>query len=242
MLVADAASLDRLLELQAHDLHVDQLQHRRANLAARAELQAVATERASLAATLATLEATRGPLTRQQKAVDDEVARLREKIVAEDRRLYSGTVTSPKELQAIQDEINSLKRRVNELEDQELELMEQLEPQDAEADRIAADNTVLDGRSAAAAIQLAQDEAGVDAELAQVTAARDAARAGLTGDLLTHYTQLRKALGGVGVARLQGSRCEGCHLDLAAAEVDRLRRSPGVELAHCEECGRILVP
>ena len=43
------------------------------------------------------------------------------------------------------------------------------------------------------------------------------------------------------MARLSGNRCEGCHLTMAAAEVERIKRSGPDEVAHCEECGRILV-
>lgn len=241
MLAPERGALEQLLDVQHHDIHLDQLRHRRATLVARTELEAVAREQATLATARASLEAARRPLAREQRAIDDEVSRLRAKVAAEDARLYSGTVTSPKELQAIQEEIAALGRRVGELEDQELELMIQLEPHDAEAARLDGVQAALDGRAASATEQLATDEAGIDAELAAVSAERDRAAIGVAAELLSHYEQLRRALGGVGVARLNASRCEGCHLELSAVEVDRLRRTPGTELAHCEECGRILV-
>ena len=59
--------------------------------------------------------------------------------------------------------------------------------------------------------------------------------------LLRRYDQLRKQ-NVVAAAALNGSRCEGCHLDLSAAELDDVRaqaRAGG--LADCPQCGRLLV-
>ena len=43
------------------------------------------------------------------------------------------------------------------------------------------------------------------------------------------------------VAKLEGSSCRGCHLQLSAVEVERIRKLAPDAMAHCEECGRILV-
>ncbi len=63
----------------------------------------------------------------------------------------------------------------------------------------------------------------------------------LAPSLLAAYEGLRPQLDGVAIARLQGSTCQGCHLGLAAYEVERLRQEPADTIVHCPECGRILV-
>ena len=50
-----------------------------------------------------------------------------------------------------------------------------------------------------------------------------------------------RGLGGVAVAKLEGNSCRGCHLQLSAVEVGRIRKLDPDVLVHCEECGRILV-
>ncbi len=57
---------------------------------------------------------------------------------------------------------------------------------------------------------------------------------------MTRYDPLRAKLG-VAAARLVGARCEGCHLDLSAAELDTVRRAPAEEIPDCPQCGRLLV-
>jgi len=65
--------------------------------------------------------------------------------------------------------------------------------------------------------------------------------AGVPGEVLANYETLRSVPGQIGIARLVGSTCHGCHLELAAVEIDRLKKLPDDELVHCEECGCILV-
>ena len=48
--------------------------------------------------------------------------------------------------------------------------------------------------------------------------------------------------GGTGAARLIGQHCDGCHLELSAVEVERIRAATPDAVVTCEQCGRILVP
>ena len=47
---------------------------------------------------------------------------------------------------------------------------------------------------------------------------------------------------GVGVARLVGTTCQGCHLSIPAIEAEQIKSAGGRPLAHCDNCGAILVP
>jgi predicted nucleic acid-binding Zn-ribbon protein len=53
---------------------------------------------------------------------------------------------------------------------------------------------------------------------------------------------LRTRLKGTGAARLIGHRCDGCHLELSSAEVERIRATTPDSVVTCDQCGRILVP
>src|SRR5690606_2313363 len=123
----------------------------------------------------------------------------------------------------------------------QLEIMELVEPiESALADPHAARENqaaVLDDATA----RLAVEEADLAAQLAAEHTARDDLAATIPADLLTEYDQLRAGGGGVGIARLMGNQCGGCHLTLSAMEVATIRKHPD-EVTHCEECGRLLVP
>jgi predicted nucleic acid-binding Zn-ribbon protein len=231
---------DELLRVQEHDTTIEQLEHRRAHLPSRAELDGVMAELDRVATHASDVEARRHDLGRDQQRLEDEIASLSERAGHHDKTLYSGTVTNPRELQALQDDIASIKRRISTLEDQELELMEAIEPLDAELAGFATARTDLDARGAALRGQIAEEEVEIDAELAQAREERDGLAASVAPDLLAEYDDLRKRLGGIAIARLVGGSCGGCHLALSAVDVDRIKKLDPEDPAHCEECGRLL--
>jgi uncharacterized protein len=235
------AALDALLEVQALDTIADQLRHRRDHLPERAELADRNARLSELEARAGEVQSERDSIAASEKRLEDEIALVTEKAKGADQKLYSGTINVPRELTALQDEIASLQRRQGQLEDQELELMEQAEPLDATLAEIATARSALDADAVMLSAAIAESEAAIDEELTDVTSKRSTAVDGVPAELLTEYEALRGALGGIGVARLSGNRCEGCHLALSAVDVDRIRHEPDDALVHCTECGRLLV-
>ena len=231
---------DDLLAVQEHDTTIDQLVHRRAHLPSRVELDGVMNELAGLEAGAAEVTEARQGLGRDQQRLEDEIGSLNERATQHDKTLYSGTIANPRELQALQDEIGSLKRRISQLEDQELEVMEQIEPLDAQLATFAASRTNLDERATALRAQIAEEEVAIDDELVQVRGERDGLASSIDQGLLVEYEDLRKRSGGIAIARMVGGSCGGCHLGLSAVEVDRIKKLPPETPAYCEECGRLL--
>jgi predicted nucleic acid-binding Zn-ribbon protein len=231
-----------LLDVQAHDLTADQLRHKRASLPERAAMAEQERAIAGVDAELAEVGGRLHELERAQKKLEDEVASVEAKAKAENDKLYSGSVTSPRELQAMQEEIDGLGRRQRELEDEELELMERSEPLTAEVEGLEARKAGFRAEVDRLAGLVAEAEGDLDQQLAAVEADRATVAAGIGADLLATYDKLRDRLGGVAVAKLVGTQCTGCHLSLPATEMDAVRRAaPGAVVYH-EECGRILVP
>jgi predicted nucleic acid-binding Zn-ribbon protein len=234
--------LQLLLDVQDRDLSADQLRHRRASLPerlARAEQEALIVR---VDTELGELQARVADLQRSQKRIEDDVATVQAKSEGENKKLYSGTVTSPRELQAMQEEIDALTRRQHDLEDEVIVLMETAEPLTEEIDRLEAQRGAAETEAARLAALIAEAEGVIDGELAEVLADRDGIAAGVPDDLLATYEKLRVRLDGIGVARLDGVQCTGCHLSLPATEVAAVRKAtPGAVVYH-EECGRILVP
>jgi predicted nucleic acid-binding Zn-ribbon protein len=235
------ADLQRLLDVQDRDLLLDQLRHRRDNLPDRAELGAQQQAVARVDRELATITDQLAELSRAEEKLSDEVETVDTKAAAETKKLNSGTITAPREIQALSDEIDALGRRKRSLEDDEIELMEKAEPLSADAERLGAERA-----TAAAAIDrlsaaVSDQERAIDTEAAVIRAERDAAASDIPADLLGQYEKLRTKLDGVAVARLQGDLCLGCHVSLPAMEVDVIRHAPEGTVVTHEECGRILV-
>jgi predicted nucleic acid-binding Zn-ribbon protein len=235
--------LGPLLTLQEHDLALDRLRHRRATLPARATVAAAEAEIAALDAEVAVLREPLAQLARNQERLEDEAQALADQAKAADRRLYSGEVTSPRELQALQADIEQLKRHQRTVEERALAIMEEREPIDAQLHALAASREERSADLSAARAELAETEGEVDAEIAIEQGLRDSAAAAIDAPMVALYERCRtNAASGIGAARLVGHTCQGCHLTIPATEVDALRKAPPGTVAHCDNCGAILVP
>jgi predicted nucleic acid-binding Zn-ribbon protein len=101
----------------------------------------------------------------------------------------------------------------------------------------------LDGAQAQqAAVAERRDTALADIDAGEAGRGRDreAVVADLPADLLAEYDR-RRARGGTGAALLRERRCGACRLELDRTALAALRSAPADEVAHCEECGTVLV-
>jgi predicted nucleic acid-binding Zn-ribbon protein len=240
-LKADAFSQLRLLDLQELDSRADQLRHQLASIPEAKELAALKTQRGRVDTEARDARILVEDLTREQRKADADVEQVKARRVRDQQRMDQGLVTNPKDLERMQGELVSLERRISDLEDVELDVMQRLEDAQAELDRLTADLEQMDRR--ASDLSAARDEkAGkLDAEVAEVAAQRKPLADGLPADLVTLYDRLRAQKGGVGAAALRARRCGGCSLELTAADLSGISKAPTDEVLRCEECNRILV-
>lgn len=233
--------LDTLLEVQAHDTRLDQLRHRRDTLPERKELRSVEERRAALAAELAEVQARVDDLTGRQHRLEERIAAAADRRHVIEQRMRSGELSASRDLQAMDHEVHQLGARQSEFEDEELALLEEEEPLDAvlEEHRKTAAALDADRQRLQAAVAAAEQE--LRAELVDEQALREAAAAALPAELNQRYESIRSRRDGVGVARLVGERCEGCHLSLPSVDVERIRNLPPDQFATCPQCDRILV-
>jgi uncharacterized protein len=231
----------RLLELADLDAELGRLEHRRRSLPEHAELAHRQERRKALSDELATLGAREGDLHREQAKADADVEQVRSRIARDRARLDAGQVSSPRELENLQSEIESLRRRQSDLEDAELDVMERREAvqarlTEASAERLAVENEVreITARRDAALAELAE-QSGKAADRRAAVAAEEPA------DLLELYERLRAQHDGVGAAALRRGQCQGCHLSLNTVDRNAIRAAAPDEVVRCEECRRILV-
>lgn len=234
-------SLDDLLTVQEHDSAIDRLRARRERLPERQQLGEHQAAAGSLDSQLAVIQGQRDGVVREERQLDDNVSALATRIKEVEEELYSNRVMNPRELQALQADIEQLRRQRNSLEDQELDAMERREGLDGEVaqleEKLSGVRTELDRLAST----VTQQEHEIGAELDTERSSRDEAAARVPPELLETYEAIRARNDGVGAARLVGGTCQGCHLALPAVEVDRIKRLPADEVVRCDQCGAILV-
>lgn len=180
-------------------------------------------------------------LTREQKKADQDVEQVKARRTRDQDRMDKGLVTSPKDLERMQQELVSLSRRISELEDTELEVMEQLETAQAERARLTERLAAIEARTTELTVSRDATAGDVTQEAGQVTDQRKVVADGVPADLLALYEKVRAQKGGVGAAALRARRCGGCSLELTAADLGAIAKAPLDEVLRCEECNRILV-
>ena len=231
----------RLLDLQALDTKLSQLAHRRRGVPQIVELEQLAARAAGLRDREVGIRTAVSDLEREQAKAESDVAAVRDRIARDRAMLQAGSVSSARQLEDLQREVDSLTNRVAALEDIELEVMEKLEDAQSRAAAVAAEGAALAATRESA--ERARDAAfaDIDAEVARVEGERARVVVEIPADLLALYDRIRADQGGLGAAALHRGRCEGCHLTLTPADLGRIRGEGIDEVVRCEECRRILV-
>jgi uncharacterized protein len=234
--------LEALLLVQERDTALDRLRYRRVAMPERAELDARAGEWRAKDAQRAEVQKLRDVVAADERRLDDEARTIGERIDEVDKKLYSGTISSPRELQAMQADVDMLRRRRSDLEDEELEVMERREAFDGELGALGADIDALAATVAGLQATIAANEAEIDREIENETAARADAATPVSENLLRDYEKRRLQNKGAGAARLVGTTCQACHLTIPSTEAEQIRRDAGRVVAYCDNCSAILVP
>ncbi len=226
-----------LLNLQECDTYVGALRdHLEALPESRARIEAD-TKLTQLSASYDDLHTERSAAEREVTKLDDQAETLGDKIARERDKLFGGQVSSPRELAAIQSEIEMLERRKSEIEESELAQMLTLDESQETFDSLSESKsqTAIEVQECAQKEESAKAQLG--AELHTLEAQRVALAAAVAPDLLIKYDTTLSRFG-VGAAAFSKGVCQSCHMKLSPAEVEDLHQE---KLPICPNCEAIAV-
>ena len=166
---------------------------------------------------------------------------MRVRIDKDNQRLDAGQVSNARELESLQNEVVSLRRRQGDLEEVVLDLMERRETAQALRDGAGAEGETVGADEAATASRRDAAVAEIDEQAAKATAARAAIVQDVPAELLALYDKIRATAGGRGAAELRRGQCGGCREMLSTVELNEIRTAAPDEVIRHEECRRILV-
>jgi len=227
---------EALYRLQEVDLNLTRAQKRLQ------EISAVLGNNEAIAAAQGQVTQAQQELAPQQtraRHLELEIQSNTQKVRATEEQLYSGRVNNPKELQEMQQEIQSLKKRNQELEDNLLEAMVAVE----EGEAVIAETTMaLQGVKVAWESehgQLLDEGAQLESQIVQFKQQREHALTAVTAENQKLYHNLRAKKHNQPVAALRGDSCAMCGVEQTLAVSRSVRQAQ--ELVYCVSCGRILV-
>ncbi|MDD3718923.1 MAG: C4-type zinc ribbon domain-containing protein [Actinomycetota bacterium] len=231
--------LEALFRVQELDTRVMELRNQEEHHALKGELEELEQRSVALQAEIEEAEASLEESRKKQRAIEDKVQGVDEKLAREEGKLYDGKVTNPKELRGLEAEVRSLKRKKDELETEELEEMERLDELKGALDGLRADLEALRAEAGEKRAALDREVAEIGAELAELEKERGAACSQVSEEVLELYDELLESRHHLAVVKVVDGVCQGCRVELPGIEYDRFLKSESVFT--CTNCGRILV-
>ena len=232
-------ALQPLLELQKIDTALSQLVHRQANLD---ERKVLATAKAALVASQ--VENTR--LTAELTASKDEISSLESanknceaQIAKYSQQLK--TVIAPREAEALQHEIETVRTERSANDDKELQLLETSENLEMQLRLTAEHINELSAGVASATAALNEALKICEDEKKSLDEKRHGVASAIDSKLIKLYDVKRAKRTTAAVADLHGSKCQSCHLDLSVVELSALKKLGAEDFAECPNCDCYLV-
>lgn len=239
MMKADPAAQKSLLEVQALDTRIRQLKHSLTRLPQIGPLAEISTERRVLSDRIVAAETRLSDAQRALAKAESDVEQV-DKRIAKDTALVEGGSLAAKQIQDLQHELESLARRKSDLEDVELQLMEQTDACDKEAQELRARGVALEAQDLELGKERDAAAAEIQGALSEVARSLESRRAGIPEDLLALYDKVVQDTP-VAAAHLQQRRCGGCNIELNASEMQSIRDAEADEVMRCDNCRAILV-
>jgi predicted nucleic acid-binding Zn-ribbon protein len=170
---------------------------------------------------------------------EQEANDLGQKIEPLEKKLYQGTILNPKELDDLQKDIESLKRRRGQLDEAAIVAMDVLE----EAQRVEKEarerREAMERDHAAGQTDLHARIATLEAEIAGLQEERNEQAADVEPSLLQLYDRVAQIRQNRAVAKVAGGACQGCRISLPSSLIQRARNASNI--VQCTSCERILL-
>ncbi|MBU4450259.1 MAG: hypothetical protein KKE35_03080 [Actinobacteria bacterium] len=178
-------------------------------------------------------------LEHERKKLEDMIALQNEKIKKNEEKLFSGTITSAKELLNYQEEIKFLKQNNDNVESKAIELMisiDECKPRIKEIEKsIARINSE---------IEMVKKEAGektkvISDAVKRLREKRATVISKIPKDALAKYEETKAKKGGIAVAVLKDRFCDICNMEIPTGDAEKIKDLN--KLYKCPLCGRMLI-
>jgi len=230
----------RLLDLQRVNAEIDLLNHRAKNLPEHLQIAELEAIKQSSDSELSLVSIDEADVKREVAKADADAEQVRTRKTRDEVRLASGQ-GSAKDLEHLQHELVSLTRRVNDLEEIELEIMIRLDEFTSKANEYRA--VIADSDAKLEVLSTSRDKqlSELAVNVKNLKEERTMIAGKIATEFLALYEKLRTSNEGVGAAAIVRKRCSGCHLDLTAIDAEKFKQAPADDVLRCEECRRILI-
>ena len=176
--------------------------------------------------------------SKELKIIEEKANSLQIKIDQSNSSLYGGSIKIPKELKALQDELQSLRKRMAALEEQQLDQMLLVEEHQSEMKTREQHYHQSQAEDSGKKSSLRGEADQLRKTLEKLNVERQAVCTSISPANLQLYKFLREKKRGIAVAKNIDTSCSVCGALLRPSEIQLARTSD--DLSICESCGRII--
>ncbi len=228
-------SARQLYELQELDGAIDSTRSRLADLEARLKDTSVID---ALGAKVAALEQRTQEVRQRQRAQEQDLDSLRQKLQALEERLYGGKVSNRRELEGMERERKTLRSQLGRGEEELLRVMMSNEEAQRSLSDAQAELHREEGNWHKGQERLEKEKNAEEKTLERLLEERTCITSLLTEGEVAAYDRLRSAKKGQVAAKVERGLCRGCGVTLPTHVVQRARADR--ERVFCPSCGRVL--
>lgn len=227
-----------LLELVALDTRLQQLDHRARMLPQHGVIVDLARQSDEVRLALAEQTGVREGLATELGRIESDVVVVEARITRDSERLQ--TSSSVKDVAALEQELVALRKRLDDLEEIELTVMERLEEHDSTLAETQSQAAALASATADAVAGRDTELAGIDGERATATATRRAIEDRLPAELVALYEKQRSRYG-IGASHLRGGVSSASGVKLNSSDMQAVRAASPDDVLLCPDSNAILV-
>lgn len=227
--------LAKLITLQEIDKRIMELESRKGDIPDQVEnlRNRLIILQKNLGDSLTELEAAK----KIHRTTEMDIKTFSDKLNKYKEQLYS--VRTNKEYDAITSEIETLEKKIDEIEIQGVEALENEEKFSAEVAQFESQKAELNHLLIEKEFELQQRLNESAAEQRLLESQRDELVLTLDRRLLSNYDRIRRGRNGIAIAEIQNYVCNACFATIPAQTVVEARKME--HLIFCETCGRILI-
>ena len=178
-------------------------------------------------------------LRSRQSDLETDVEDARSKASEVEKKLYSGSVRNPKELEDLQADVAALQGQTRKREDSLLAVLVEVEEAEAQLREARAAYSQMESRWREQQQALEAERAELEPGVARLQEARAQQANGMDRAAMGLYQTLREQRAGQALAKVERGMCQGCRITLPISVLQKARSGQG--LVQCVSCERILL-
>ena len=178
-------------------------------------------------------------LESERKRLEDTVEMQNEKIKNDENKLFSGTITSAKELENYQNEVKILRQKNSKMEDKILEIMIEMEEMSEKVELAKVEKDKAEANINRIKNEMNEKLEGLKNIIEGLKKRRDNVILKIPDDYLKKYKEFKGKKGGIAVAVLKDNFCNVCNMQIPAIVAEKIEDID--EIYNCPICGRMAV-